>query len=64
MLPESENLDLVAIRKLFLHEARLYLAAIGIETNEQLKDRFDRIKIIEAALDEKKKISQGQKLDS
>lgn len=48
------SLDLASIRNLFLKEAREYLVVVDLETPEELKTRRERIKEIEAVLEEKK----------
>lgn len=55
MLQELQSMDLVSIRNLFLQEMREYLMAVEVETPELLKQRIERIKLIDDVLEKKKR---------
>jgi metal-dependent HD superfamily phosphatase/phosphodiesterase len=57
MSTDLNDLDLVSIRNLFLEEMQAYMIAVEIETPEELKLRRNRLKQIDAVLEEKKKIN-------
>ena len=52
---DLQQMDLVAIRNLFLEEMQAFLIALDIESAEQLKIRKQRIRDIDAILEEKKR---------
>jgi len=55
MKPELDAMEIIAIRDLFLREVRDFLIALDIETEDELNERRQRIKVIDAALEKKKK---------
>jgi len=55
MESEPDAMDIVAIRNLFLQEVRDFLIALDIETDDELNERRQRIKLVESVLEKKKK---------
>ena len=53
-----EQMDLVTIRNLFLEEMQAFLIAVEIENPEQLERRKIRIRQLDQALEEKKRIER------
>lgn len=51
---ELLEMELVAIRNMFLREMKDYLIALETATVKELRQRKDRIKILETMLEEKK----------
>ncbi|MFL5810429.1 MAG: hypothetical protein ACJ749_12970 [Flavisolibacter sp.] len=64
MQHEFEKMDLVTIRNLFLEEMQTFLIAVELETPEQLERRKIRIRELDAALEEKKRIEREKRESS
>jgi hypothetical protein len=56
MKNKLDQMDLVSIRNLFLTEMKNFLIALEFEPHEELKERLERIKLIDRVLEEKKKV--------
>ena len=54
MNTDLNQMDLIAIRNLFIEEMKSFLAALEFETSDQLRIRKQRIREIDRVLEEKK----------
>jgi hypothetical protein len=61
MHEELEQMDLVTIRNLFLEEMQAFLIALEVDTPEQLELRKQRIRELDVALEEKKRIEKEKR---
>lgn len=62
MRDELMKMELVEIRNLFLAETKMLLTIIDTETPEGIRERKERIKLIDEVLEEKKKSLSEKKV--